>query len=213
MNQDTTKKAGNKKIIIAFFFAILLIAAVAARFIKIPAANNQNIKKYDISTENNFWIGVEKPQVEIIEFSDFACPYCKNSAETLKSLRNIYSGKIKIIYKDFIGHDDSYTLALAARCAGEQGAFWPMHDRLFSEQGSITIENADQQAKIIGINEDRFLRCYNGEYYKEQIAADNAESRELEITGTPAFFVNGYRISGDLPLENWKQIIDKFLIP
>jgi protein-disulfide isomerase len=213
MAEETMEKHNRKTAAIVIFFAVLLLAAVAAKFIKLPSFDPFKAKKYNISTEGNFWIGSAQAPLTIVEFSDFSCPYCQKSAATLKSLRDAYPGKIKLIYKDFIGHENSYALALAARCAGEQGMFWPIHDLFFSEQGNISADNLAEKISAAGADQARFKRCYSGQYYLKAIEKDNNEATALNIAGTPTFFINGYKISSDIPLESWKQIIDKFLNP
>ncbi|MFA5247752.1 MAG: thioredoxin domain-containing protein [Patescibacteria group bacterium] len=211
MAEETMEKHNHKKLVIIIFFAVLLLSALVARFIKIPISENQEARKYDVSIEGNFWIGSAKPAITIIEFSDFECPYCKNSATTLETLRALYPGKLKIVYKDYIGHNNSYALALAARCAGEQGLFWPIHDELFFNQENVNVANFSAQLSAIGADQARFDRCYKGEYYKEQIKKDDDEAIALEVSGTPTSFVNSYIVKGDISLENWKLIVDKLL--
>ena len=69
--------------------------------------------------------GNQNATITIVEFSDFACPYCQQSYAGLKSIREKYGDKVKIIYRDYPLHDNSIFLALSARCAGEQGRYQP----------------------------------------------------------------------------------------
>jgi protein-disulfide isomerase len=210
MGEPTTEKHSFKKIAALLVFVAILFCAIIVHFTETPAKIGKNVKKYEISIEENFWIGSGRPDITIVEFCDFSCSACKNSVSTLEKLRDLYPEKIKIVFKDFMGHENSYALALTARCAGEQGLFWPIHNKLFAEQENLSEENLFEKIGEVGTDMERFQRCYNGEYYKNQITADSNEAKKIEVSGTPTFFVNGYKVAGDIPLETWKEIIEKF---
>lgn len=80
--------------------------------------------------------------VTIVEFSDYGCPYCANySEETWPQIRTdlVDTGRVRYVFKDFpltSLHPKAPQAHAAARCAGDQGAYWDMHDRLFEEQSA-----------------------------------------------------------------------------
>ena len=67
--------------------------------------------------------------VEIIEFSDFQCPFCERAFPTVTKVLNDYGDKIHFVYRHFPlnGHPQARPAAEAAACAAEQGKFWPYH--------------------------------------------------------------------------------------
>src|SRR5260221_459521 len=72
-------------------------------------------------------------RVAIIEYSDFECPLCRQFARDVYPLIDaayIHSGKVKYFFRDLPlpMHPHALPAARAARCAGEQGKFWEMHD-------------------------------------------------------------------------------------
>ena len=100
---------------------------------------------------------------------------------------------------------------MAGRCAGEQGLFWLMHDILFDEQGKIDGGNLLALASQIGADTDKFEDCFTEEKYLNDIKIDYALGEKLEIRGTPTLFINGYRLTGDLPQEALIKIIEGLL--
>src|SRR5690606_21738900 len=67
--------------------------------------------------------------VEIIEFSDFECPFCQRAAPTISKLLATYGDKVRFVYRHYPlpTHPNARTAAEAAACAHEQGQFWPFH--------------------------------------------------------------------------------------
>ena len=70
----------------------------------------------------------------LVEYSDFECPYCLNHAATLKQIMDEYTGKVRLVYRHFplSFHANAQLAAEASECAGLQGKFWEMHDKLFT---------------------------------------------------------------------------------
>ncbi|MFO0766031.1 MAG: thioredoxin domain-containing protein [Nitrospiraceae bacterium] len=96
------------------------------------------VAKTSPSVDNRVRGSAEAP-LTIVEYSDFTCGYClKFFKETWPRLQAKYvdTGKVRFLYKDYPRADQGpgVAAALAARCAGDQGAYWPMHDRLFAEE-------------------------------------------------------------------------------
>lgn len=162
--------------------------------------------------DNNYWFGSSKPQITIVEFADFSCPHCKKSFSKIREISKKYKD-IKIIFRDLpIISDHSVGLAMTARCAGEQGLFWVMHDKLFINQGLNSDEDMYQLAKEIGANENRFKDCYDNKKYFDDIEKDYNDAVELGATrGTPVWFINGQMASGDIPYDLFIEIIEKTL--
>ncbi|NCO80150.1 hypothetical protein COT96_01285 [Candidatus Falkowbacteria bacterium CG10_big_fil_rev_8_21_14_0_10_38_22] len=221
--------AGNKRwyktwwgIALIIILTVFLVLAVAIGFYFIDRvkqssqdikAKNVNLagKKYQILDNNNYWLGAAKPKIIIYEFADFACSYCKNSYPNIREISLKYQDDVKIIFKDYPLHDESASLALAARCAGEQGLFWLMHDKLFQNQGITTTDQLAELAKQIGADVNRFNNCYSQQKYLSQIQKDFTEGNKLELTGTPIWFINGYKVEGDIPYNTFIQIIEQLL--
>ncbi|MCO6439312.1 MAG: thioredoxin domain-containing protein [Phycisphaerae bacterium] len=157
--------------------------------------------------------GPSDAPVTIVEFSDFQCPFCSRVGPTLKQIEDTYGDKVRISFRDFIlpMHNRAMPAALAAQCANEQGKFWDYHDKLFGNQRALEDENLKSYAQDIGLDMNKFNECYNSKEYQSEIEKDMSRGRELGVTGTPAFFINGRFLSGAQPFDAFKAIINEEL--
>ena len=85
--------------------------------------------------------GPANAPITIIEFSDYQCPFCARVNPTLDRIRQTYPDKVRIVFKDFPlpNHPEAPKASEAAYCAGEQGKYWEMHDRLFANQQALQV--------------------------------------------------------------------------
>lgn len=224
--QDTAKsifKTWWGRLVIVFF-TIILILLVAVGFyiynsvqaakqnagIKLsgptyPAADND----LPAGQAGHYWLGSAKAPITIVEFGDFTCPVCEKAFPTIREISLKYKNDIKFIWRDYpVVQDYSALLALSARCAGEQGLFWPMHDKLFQNQGVSTADQLTALANQIGADTARFKDCLNKEKYLPQIKKDLSDGQTFGNTGTPTYFINGYKIAGDIPYDIFVKIIE-----
>ena len=151
--------------------------------------------------------------VHIVEFTDFACPFCVRAQSTVKQVANLYPGKIRLEFRDFpltTLHPKAAKAAEAAACAAEQRKFWEYHDRLFSSQ---RLEPADlrQHAADIGLDMKAFDDCYASARHEQDWRRHRAVGESYGVTGTPAFFINGRLVSGAAPIAQFTQVIDEEL--
>ncbi|KKR19073.1 MAG: DSBA oxidoreductase [Parcubacteria group bacterium GW2011_GWE2_39_37] len=208
-------------VIIISFFSFFLIVLVATGFyifdrVQSIRANpdifSGLVKFPDTEGPNSFSIGSKNPKVTIVEFADYACPFSKNSFPIIRRLALKYNSQVKFIYRDFpYISEQSIDLTIAARCAGEQGLFWQMHDKLYEQQGLKTKEELSALATQIGVNSANFNNCQNSNKYQIQIQKDLADAARLDVQGTPTWFINGYKFEGDIPEETMERIIQEFL--
>ena len=113
-------------------------------------------------------------------------------------------------------HPQAAKAGEAAECAGEQGAFWDMHDALFDAQGDWS-GNPDAEATFkgmagdLGLDQAQFDACLDEGKYADKVIADYQEGTAQGVTGTPAFRINGAAMSGAQPISAFQQQIDYFL--
>ncbi len=86
-------------------------------------------------------------------------------------------------------HKNAFKAAEATRCAQDQGKFWEMHDRLFTNQQAIGPDDLVGHAKALGMDETAFKKCLDEGTYATAIRKDMAEGQKAGVTGTPAFFL------------------------
>jgi len=165
----------------------------------------------------NYSSGTSAPQITIVEFSDFACPFCQQSSNVIKKITEQYKDKVKFVYRDYPLHDNSIELALSARCAGEQGKFWEFHDLLFVNQDKLTASGAELNtslltiAESLKINTEQFNSCIETKKYYTQIKRDFDDGEKLQIEGTPTWFINNYPLTGYIPEDKFLELINGLL--
>ena len=154
--------------------------------------------------------GPASAPVEIVEFSDFQCPYCGRVNPTLDRLRQTFGDDIKIVFRDFpltSIHPQAFQAAEAAECAREQGKFWEFHDRLFANQRALALDDLKRHAGDLGLDMAAFGACVEGGQAKARVDADLEAGQALGISSTPAIFINGRHVAGAQPYEVFEGII------
>jgi len=117
-------------------------------------------------------------------------------------------------------HKLAFKAAEAANCAGEQGRYWQMHDRLFASQKEL--EPWTAHAEAVGLDLPSFEACLSTGKHADEIRRDMAEARKAGVSGTPAFFLaytdaSGSKVKtltamkGAQPFAAFKAEIDKLL--
>jgi len=151
--------------------------------------------------------------IELIEFADFECPYCRAAAPTVARVLATYGERIRFVYRNYplAIHPNARPAAEAAQCANEQGQFWPYHDRLFAAPDKLSTADLKQTAADLGMDAARFNRCVDEHAYQSTVEADARAGADAGVTGTPAFFINGRMLSGAQPYEVFARVIDEEL--
>jgi protein-disulfide isomerase len=157
--------------------------------------------------------GPENAPVTIVEFSDFQCPYCGREVPVIERLMKEYDGKLRLVFRhyplDF--HPFAEKAAEAGACAHDQGKFWELHDKMFTNQGRLAIDDLKGYAKSLGMDATKFDKCLDSGEKKTMVEEDVKAGSAAGVNGTPAFFINGLFINGAQPYEQIKQTIDREL--
>ncbi|MBM3770104.1 MAG: thioredoxin [Acidimicrobiia bacterium] len=151
--------------------------------------------------------------IEIVEFSDFQCPFCLSAFPTVQKVLQIYGDKIRFTYRHYPlqNHPNARPAAEASACAAEQGKFWEYHDRLFTDQSKLSQGDLRQHAAALGLNAINFNDCLESKRFARQVDEDVDAGNKVGVNGTPAFFINGRILSGAQPFDAFKRIIDEEL--
>ncbi|MDP1889374.1 MAG: thioredoxin domain-containing protein [Gemmatimonadaceae bacterium] len=159
--------------------------------------------------------GPENAKVTLIAYSDFECPYCLNHKATVDQVVENYGDDVRVVFRHFplSFHPEAEKAAEASECAAEQGKFWEMHDKIFAanEAGTMSVNKWKEEAKKLGLNTTKFNDCLDSGKYASNISDEAASGSAAGVEGTPATFVNGELVSGALPYDQFKQIIDSKL--
>ncbi len=168
----------------------------------------------NLATTDDPSLGSREAKVVIIEFGDFECPACGQVRPVIDEILKDYGDKILFIWRDFPlvnDHPESLIAALAGECAHEQGKFWEMHDKIFTDQANITEENLKIYAVQIGLNSQQFNSCFLSAKYLKEVEEDLQAGYAAGARATPTFFINGEKVAGALPLNMFEQIITTIL--
>ncbi|HEX3698089.1 MAG TPA: thioredoxin domain-containing protein [Polyangia bacterium] len=154
--------------------------------------------------------GAASAPVTVLEFSDFQCPFCGRVTPTLKQIEDQYPGKVKIAFRNLPlpFHDKAHLAAEASLAANEQGKFWPYHDKLFANQQALDRPSLEKYAEDMGLNMTKFRAALDSGKFKDKVDADAKDAAAVGATGTPTFFVNGSRLVGAQPFDQFKTLID-----
>jgi protein-disulfide isomerase len=180
---------------------------------KTPVRTMLEPPRQQVATAGRPTRGPENAPIEMIEFSDFQCPYCLRANPIVAKVLGAYGDKIRFTYRHFPlpTHPDARPAAEAAQCANEQGKFWPFHDRLFANPTQLGSDALKKHAAALGLDMAAFTSCVDTHKYKADIDTDLQAGTEVGVDGTPAFFINGRMVTGAQPYEVFKRIIDEEL--
>ncbi|HKS23816.1 MAG TPA: thioredoxin domain-containing protein [Thermoanaerobaculia bacterium] len=146
-----------------------------------------------LSTEGVPAVGPSNAPVRVVVFTDFECPYCKESEGTLKRIAAQYGNRVAFYFRNYPLPNHLYAMpsAIASVCAAEQGRYLAYHDLLFAH--SEELKNADyaQWAETAGLDRAKFEQCRQSPEARKRVEADIREGVGAGVAGTPTFFVNG----------------------
>jgi protein-disulfide isomerase len=152
--------------------------------------------------------------VTLVEFSDYQCPFCRQAHATVTQVEKKYAGKVRVVMKQYplvSLHPQAMAAAKAAIAAGMQGRYWEMHDRLFGSS-QLDPDTLERYAKEIGLDVDRWKRDQADSKVAATIQRDMDLATNVNVSGTPAFFVNGRRLPGGAaPLDAFSSLVDEEL--
>jgi len=154
--------------------------------------------------------------VTVVEFSDFQCPYCVKVGPTLERLRQEYPNDVRVVWKDLpmSFHARAKPAALLARFAYEERGnegFWKMHDALFANQKDLEEAGLSRIAESLGLDERRARAALTSKRFAEKVDQSAALAGDFAIVSTPQFVINGRRLSGARPYEEFKRLVDEQL--
>jgi protein-disulfide isomerase len=166
-----------------------------------------------VATEGSPSKGPTNAPIELVEFSDFQCPFCFRATPTVNQVLSTYGDRIHFVYRHYPlpNHPNARPAAEAAACAADQGKFWPYHDKLFEDPSKLGQSELKRNAATLGLDTAKFDTCLDSHKQKDVVDADLRAGQEAGVDGTPAFFINGRMISGAQPFEVFKKIIDEEL--
>jgi protein-disulfide isomerase len=180
----------------------------------LKASANVKIKieppRVTIDTGNNPSIGPKGAKIQLVEFTDYQCPFCGRVRPAINQLIDDYKDKLRYTLMDFplSFHQYAKKAHEAAHCAGDQGKYWEYNKDIWSKQQALQVDELKKYAKELKLNTKKFDECLDSGKYTERVEENVKIGANAGAQGTPSFFINGIFLSGARPVGDFKKIID-----
>jgi protein-disulfide isomerase len=176
----------------------------------LPEPNDEKV--YRVLVGQSPTLGPKDALVTLVEFQDLQCPFCKRVQPTLQQIRERYPSDVRLVFKHnpLPFHPRALPaawLAIEARAEKGDRVFWKAVEAIFDSAPELEEEHLIKIAGQLGLNQARVRKAI-GRPAQAQIEQDQELAVDFEARGTPHFFINGRRLSGAQPLENFTALID-----
>jgi protein-disulfide isomerase len=166
-------------------------------------------------TKDNPAKGPESAKVTVHVFGDFQCPFCERAEGTLKELDAAFPGALRFVWHNLPlqMHPYAQQAAEAAVEAFTQkgtAGFWAMHDKLFqrtTQPGGLERKALDGYAAELGLDVAKFGAALDGRAHRAAVEAEIKMAEKAGVNGTPGFVINGYYISGSMPIGHFRRVV------
>ncbi len=155
--------------------------------------------------------GSDRGPLELVMYGDFQCPYCAAAFPIVKRVRERLEGRLLFAFRHFPlreVHPDAQAAAEAAEAAAAQGAFWPMHDRLYESRGALGRDDLVGYARELGLDADAVASELESGAHASRVQRDVDSGRQSGVGGTPTFFTNGRRHEGSFDAASLQAALE-----
>ncbi len=200
-------KGSNSKAVAILILGVVAAIALAAFLSRNSAEEEPNAfvtsQITDRVTTNDLRVkGPEDATVTLMEYGDFQCPTCGIFHPVVSQLMDIFPNELKVEFHHYpliSIHQNALAAAIATESAAEQGAFWEMHDMLFELQNQWANHSNPEQvfglyAERLGLDRELFETVYRSGGPEDRVLADMQRAQQMQLPGTPTFFVDGQMI-------------------
>ena len=151
--------------------------------------------------------------IEIVEYSDFQCPYCQQLNGTIERLQTAFGNDVRLVFKDYPlpSHAQAFKAAEAGHCAHEQNKFWELHDTMFANQDALGVDDLKRHAGALGLDQAAFDACLDSGRHAARVNGNLREGQDHGVQSTPTVFINGRTVLGAAPYALFEQIIEEEL--
>jgi uncharacterized membrane protein/protein-disulfide isomerase len=181
------------------------------------------------TSDGHNWIGAENPELVIVEYSDYECPFCSRAHSVIRQIVREKKDWLRLVHVHVpLDHTCNKTLrkpkhrhacdcSRAAICADHQNYFWQMNDLLFNRRGGLDAKGLVMLAESMGMNARQFRDCMAAEETEQKLQGDLQECRTVALEcremgkrfGTPTFTVGGQVVVGAKKRPFWLQLVDR----
>lgn len=202
---------------IALITVIILVGGIFFLSKSNPSAVNTETKKVDnavLIRSDSPKIEVPNAKVTVVEFLDPECEACRAAYPTVKQVLKDYEGKITYVVRYFPLHKNSQLAIKTVEAAGEQGKYWEMLDKLFTNQTEWSEKDTPQTeifmkyAQDLGLDMDKFKQAITKKEFEDKANRDKSDGTSAGVQGTPTFFINGMQAGNVMNYAEFKNKID-----
>lgn len=178
-------------------------------------------KKFPISSGDGSWGNPNSP-IQIVEFSDFECPFCRKAAFTLHTALRFFEKRVYFVFKNFPLdsscnpnlqyqlHAHACKLARLATCSQMQGKFWAYHDQAFLKLTDDDIkEGFDHIAEILSpiVSKEVISSCLSNPKTLKMVTEQIDQATQFKVKATPSIYINGKLITIPITVETLEKLI------
>jgi protein-disulfide isomerase len=159
--------------------------------------------------------GNKNAPITLVEYGDFECPHCGHAYPIIKEIQEYFGDNLRFVYRHFPlaeMHPMAKPAAEACEFAAKYGKFWEMHDLIFENQESLSLQLLVDLASSIGLNAVEMKKALDQHEFDLKIKKDFLEGAKSGVNGTPSFFINGQKYEGEYEFEAIKSAIEELLV-
>ncbi|CAN5920888.1 hypothetical protein BH11MYX3_BH11MYX3_32340 [soil metagenome] len=151
--------------------------------------------------------------VTIVMFTDAMCKYCGNVLATIDEVWDEFPGQLRLVVKQFPVHSQAVLAAEASLAAAAQDRYWQFHEQMFANPDDLSHDALIEDAQRAGLDVATFRAALDQHTYAAALAAEQAAAKEIDISATPSFLINGKHFIGARPAADLRAEIVAALAP
>ncbi len=148
-------------------------------------------------------LGADEPELTLVEYGDFGCPFCFAASRPVKSLLERYD-TLRLVWRHFPDselHPGADLAAELSELAAESGGFWQAHSLLLAGHERFTPEELLSVARRLELDRAKAESTLRERTHCERVLEDVAGAERAGVHATPTFFLGGERLEG-----HWSQL-------
>lgn len=151
--------------------------------------------------------GPANAPVTIVMFTDAKCVYCGRVLGTIDEVWDEFPGKLRLVVKQFPVHSDAVLAAEASLAAAAQDKYWEFHAQMFANPDDLGRDALVEDARQAGLDTTAFARALDTHAYAAALAAEQQAAKDIDVTATPSFLINGKHFVGARPAADLRAEI------
>jgi protein-disulfide isomerase len=148
-------------------------------------------------------LGAAEPELTLVEYGDFGCPFCFAASLPLKALLERYD-TLRLVWRhlpDSELHPGADLAAELSEFAGARGKFWQAHSLLLAGRDQFSLDDLLSVARRLNLDSEEVESALRDHTFRERILEDTTSANTAGVQATPTFFVGAERLEG-----HWRQL-------